>query len=159
MQARLRRARPVDLEALRTLEEACFEPHRRSSPRSLHTSLTSLHQEVWVHWCHFQIVSCLILRLHLRAIRVFSVAVHPDYQGQGLGRSLLRHALRRARQRKARTISLEAASADRCLLQWYADMGFQKGRFLRHYYAHNHSAWRMNLTLSAPHAGQKSTRC
>ncbi len=159
MQLRLRRATLCDLTELMRLEASCFDTQRRSNPETLQRSIQSLHQEVWVHSQGKRIICCLILRLHLYKIRIFSVAVLNSCQGRGYGNALMQHAMLRARQRNAHCITLEADARDRRLLRWYRKQGYVRLYKLPHYYAPNRPAWRMQLNLSKTSNAGKELAC
>ena len=146
--ASLHPAQPADLPALLLLEAACFPPERRESRRGLLRSLRSDHQEIWLCREHDRPVAAMTLRLHPRTLRLYSLAVHPEYQGTGLGAALLQHAFRRATDLAVDRISLEVDAGDDRLRDWYQRHGFQPAQRLPDYYAPGHDALRMRR--SAP---------
>lgn len=52
------------------------------------------------------------------------LAVHPDWQGQGMGRSLVRSVLRRARTKGARAMLLNTQFENEAAINLYKDEGF-----------------------------------
>lgn len=52
------------------------------------------------------------------------LAVHPDWQGQGMGRSLVRSVLRRARAKGARAMLLNTQFENEAAINLYRDEGF-----------------------------------
>ncbi|MGW2404004.1 GNAT family N-acetyltransferase [Streptomyces sp. NPDC001739] len=68
-----------------------------------------------------------------------TVAVHPDHQRQGIGRTLLVHAQAQARAAGAST--LDAWTRDLpATLGWYRAMGFEESSHYLHVYANHYTA-------------------
>jgi ribosomal-protein-alanine N-acetyltransferase len=70
----------------------------------------------------------------LSEAHVTLLAVHPDYQGQGLGRALLHGLLSIARQRGLEQATLEVRVSNHPALALYDKFGFQKAGRRRRYY-------------------------
>jgi len=62
------------------------------------------------------------------------VAVHPKYQGQGLGQALLYALLQKARQRGLERATLEVRASNQPALLLYEKFGFQEAGRRRRYY-------------------------
>lgn len=138
----VRRARPGDLAAVRAVEEAAFQPHRRASPASLRRSLHSPMQSVWVAVREKKVLGILVLWHFPKALRVYDVAVRPDTQGLGIGHALMAKAHALARRSGAERIILEAQDESR-LLRWYESQGYRRVRKREGFYAPGKHAWRM----------------
>lgn len=68
-----------------------------------------------------------------------TVAVHPDHQHRGIGRSLLTHAI--ARIRVLQVATLDAWTRDDVdTLRWYQAMGFTESDHYLHVYANHYTA-------------------
>jgi ribosomal protein S18 acetylase RimI-like enzyme len=143
----LRPAGPEDFDHLRFLEHVCFVPSRRESDRALRHALRSPFQEVWLLRTGGVPAGALMLRLHPRTLRIFSIAVHPDFRGQGLGDRLLARAVKRARERKASRMVLEVDAKNSSLVDWYARHGFTPVRKLPGYYGSRSPGLRMECDL------------
>lgn len=65
---------------------------------------------------------------------VLNLCVHPDAQGLGLGRAMLAHLLRIARDHRADTALLEVRPTNVVARGLYADMGFHEVGTRRGYY-------------------------
>ncbi len=137
----LRRATIDDLPAIVALEEAAFQPWRRSSPGSLRRSVTSAHQSVWVI-DDGGVVADMILWHRAKSMRIYGLAVDPARQGQGLGKRLMDHGIEMARA-KGQTVLLEADVNDARLVSWYEQQGFVKHARRIDFYAEGKDAWRM----------------
>ena len=144
----IRRGRPQDLCSLMEIEAACFEPERRDSRKVIANGLTSPHQEVWIAWHDRQPVASLTLRFHRHCCRIHSIAVLPTQQGGGMGRALMEHAHRRARQRGCRRMHLEADARNRRLISWYRNFNYTIIRDLPDYYAAGWNGVRMEADLT-----------
>ena len=143
-----RRATRGDLARLLELEQLCFEEERRDSPATWRTSLGHERHEVWlIESTDGSVVASMILRPRRRVLALFSLACHPDFRGQGLGRTLLALALRRTRELGLTETVLEVAADQPDLLAWYQRHGFQTRRHLPDYYHPGHHAWRMHRPL------------
>lgn len=140
----LRRGRPADLAALVDLEEAAYDPPRRSSRGILARSLRSPRQQVWVMPGPQpgEVDAALTLWLHPRTVRVYGVAVRPELQGKGVGRLLMAQAEAVAADRGADRIVLECHH-DAALRRWYEALGFRVVGERAHYYGPGRAAWRL----------------
>ena len=78
-----------------------------------------------------------------RSLRIYSVAVRPEYRGEGLGRLLVADAFRLARERGCARITLEADQGNAVLIRWYESQGFTVTRRIPSYYAPGRDAVRM----------------
>jgi glutathione synthase/RimK-type ligase-like ATP-grasp enzyme/ribosomal protein S18 acetylase RimI-like enzyme len=150
----IRRSTPDDIELLESLERTCFPVFQQSSRRTLRHSLNSSFQEVWVAEVRKEkkkiAAGVLVLHLHARTMRVFSIGVFPKYQGKGVGAKLLTHACSLAMARGCEKVSLEARENDARLIEWYGIYGFLPVESIPDYYAPGENATRMVFTLSRP---------
>jgi ribosomal protein S18 acetylase RimI-like enzyme len=89
------------------------------------------------------LVGAAIFWLRSRSLRIYSVAVRPEYRGEGLGRLLVADAFRLARDRGLARIVLEADLGNRALVRWYVSQGFAVTAQLPSYYAPGRDAVRM----------------
>ncbi len=148
----LRRADAADLDELLRLEEVCFEDWRRDSRRMIRESLKNPRHEVWVQPDlkaePGRLAATLVLRWHLNALRVYSLATDPSRQGSGLGRGLMDFARCRAQDCGVRTMRLEADAGRQDLLEWYERLGFTRETLLQDFYAPGRDAWRMIAKLA-----------
>ncbi len=150
MNTAIRTATAADAQGLGELEDTCFDEDRRSSRRSLSRSLTSPHQVVRVidsprsrEGSSALLAGAAVLWVRRRSLRIYSVAVRPEYRGEGLGRRLVADAFRLARERGLARVTLEADAADARLVRWYESQGFAVTDHLPSYYAPGRHAVRM----------------
>jgi ribosomal protein S18 acetylase RimI-like enzyme len=147
----IRAAKPSDLEGMETVERLCFPEHWRSSRKSLSRSLVSPAQSVRVAVARTpggpQVVGAMILHHHRQSIRIFSLAVRPEFRRDGTGRRLVNCAVRLARQSDRRFVTLEADRFNPQLTDWYAEQGFEPVRIAENYYSPGHDAVRMRRAV------------
>lgn len=151
MTALLRPAQPGDLVALSQLEQLCFETDHFSRRQLAHL-LRRAHAVTWVAEDEAQRLvgyATLLLRRNSRTARLYSFCVHPEIQGQGVGRRLLDTLEGEARDRDCEWLTLEVRADNRRALALYRRMGFGLRRWLDDYYADGCAAWQMEKSLVA----------
>ena len=94
---RLRRAEPTDAPALARCVEAAYHhymPRIGQPPGPMLADYAEViaHHQVWVAEAARQIIGGLVLIPEEDALLLDNIAVHPDYQGLGIGRALLERA-------------------------------------------------------------------
>lgn len=145
----VRPAGPDDLPQIVRIEEAAFEPARRSSRRALRRALASEFQQVSVIALAHNgagAVGYLIAWPYPHTWRIYNLATDPAHRHRGLGRALLADVQERARNSGATLLVLEAR-IDPGLIGFYRRQGFCEARRLPDYYASGEDAWRMELAL------------
>jgi glutathione synthase/RimK-type ligase-like ATP-grasp enzyme/ribosomal protein S18 acetylase RimI-like enzyme len=150
----IRRSTQNDLSLLEEIERTCFPEFQQSSRRTLRLSLSSSAQEVWVAEIKMGKkkvpAGIMVLHLHPRTLRVFSIGVLNSFQGKGIGARLITHACNLAMASGYERISLEARSNDTHLIEWYEKAGFVVSELLPDYYMKGEDAKRMIFTVSRP---------
>lgn len=154
----IREALPADLDALETLEALSFQAHRRCSRRSLKTSIASPRQIVYVidapaSHARAEISAAATVFIYKRALRLYSVAVHPDFRSRGYGQLLINKLIEYGNRKGFARIILEADDQNDRLITWYKKLGFSVTRQLPDYYGDGESACRMVLPLRSHPAG------
>lgn len=149
MEVLIRKATLHDLPFIWNLEILCFPEHIRTTVKSIRYSIYSPYQEVLVAEIHkgqeVIPVGSATLYLHPRSIRIFSIAVLPDYQQNKIGTKLLDFIVDFSRKSKAEKIVLEARSADSKLIAFYQKAGFVIRKKLPDYYASGDDGVRMDI--------------
>ena len=144
-----------DLPFLEHLEESCFPPRRRSTRRSLRMSITSPAQVVMIQEAAnsegepVDIGAAILLR-YRSSLRIYSLAVLPEYRGSGAGRELIENIFKFANENSYYRLFLEADSTNEKLVQWYQRCGFEVVETLPDYYGPNEPAVRMRTDLPRP---------
>ena len=155
---RLRAARQADLPALDWIETSCFPADRRSDPRSLRRGLKSPFQSVWAAVSGGVPVGAIVLYCYPKSIRIYSLAVLPDFRKGGAGRKLVQRAVALARRVGRSAVTLEAEQKNRVLVGGYETFGFKTEKMLKNYYSPGHHAVRMRLTLRPARGGDARGR-
>lgn len=152
MTVTIRKSRESDLDFIEEIERSCFPDFQQSSRRMLRLSLSSPTQEVWIAQESLDgkttSLGVLILHLHSRTMRVYSIGVSPLAQKRGVGMKLITHACNQAIARGFERLSLEARANDERLIQWYLNAGFVETDRLKNYYKEGEDALRMHFTVS-----------
>lgn len=152
----IRVAARKDLPALDSIEKTCFPADRRSNSRALRHSLKSPAQRVLTAVSERHPVGAMVLYLYPRSIRIYSLAVLPEFRGGGTGRKMVQQAVALARRTGRTAVTLEAAQSNRTLTRWYESFGFQTKKILQDYYSPRRHAVRMRLDLKTALKGGSS---
>ncbi len=150
----IRKAVLADLDLIEKIEDQCFEDFQRSPRRALRLSITSSFQGVWLASLkkgNKKIpVGMIVYNFYPKTLRIYSVAVLPEFQGQGFGKELLEHAHNTAINANYEKISLEALASNKKLISFYNKAGFVETDKLPDYYVKGKDAVRMVLVISDP---------
>lgn len=92
---------------------------------------------VWVVNYHRKILGYIDFWLVLKEMELVSIAVHPDYRSQGVGRVMIEGMLRFARQHKVRLVFLDVRESNIAAQKFYSKFGFKKMGVRRRYYSDN----------------------
>lgn len=146
---RLRVAQPGDLDGILALEQAAFPPEDcfpRRSWRGLLVTPSALCMVVDEH----RVIGSIawLLRSTSTLARMYSLAVHPDARGRGLGRRLVAESLRKL-PRRVDTLGLEVRSDNGAAVGLYCALGFLETARLPDYYGPGRSGLRMRASLTA----------
>jgi [ribosomal protein S18]-alanine N-acetyltransferase len=100
----------------------------------------------WVAELGGKVVGMIVVWLIVDEAHVATVATHPDYRRQGIGRRLLAHALRHIMQDGARSSFLEVRESNLAAQEMYRKFGYEvTGRRRRYYRDNDEDAILMNL--------------
>lgn len=95
-----------------------------------------------------QVVAMAVVWLIVDEAHIATIAVHPDWRGQGLGNLLLQHILLEMKAVGKQTVLLEVRSGNQVAQDMYRKFGFEVVGRRPHYYQDNHEdALLMNLKL------------
>lgn len=151
MNITFREAEISDLGFLSTVEKLSFNPHRQNNSKSLRLSTISTFQEVWIaEYKEKGIkipVADAILYPHKRTLRIYSIAVMPEFRGKGIGHLFIEKIKEIARSKGCLSISLEADYENKNLVKWYSDHGFSVKEHLNDYYGPGENAVRMYIPI------------
>ncbi len=100
----------------------------------------------WVVEADGHISAMLVAWFIVDEIHIATIATHPDYRQQGVGRKLLLHTLQAAKEEGALTSFLEVRESNEAALKMYYDFGFiETGRRVGYYKDNNEDAILMTL--------------
>ncbi len=122
-QLRLRSMTAADLEAVSAIEARAYP-----FPWSLGIFRDCLRvgYRCWLYEHGERIVGYTIMSLAVGEAHILNLCIDPDYQGQGLGRRLLRRLLNLAREGGADTVFLEVRPSNPGALALYLSEGFNE---------------------------------
>ncbi|MDR3011695.1 MAG: ribosomal protein S18-alanine N-acetyltransferase [Chitinispirillales bacterium] len=86
----------------------------------------------------------------LEEIQINNIAIHPDYQGRGLGPMLINHALAKAAAEGASHAYLEVRESNIPAIKAYEKCGFTSYGVRKRYYRDGENAVLMSATLFTP---------
>jgi [ribosomal protein S18]-alanine N-acetyltransferase len=145
MNLRIRKMTVDDVPAVVDLDQKSF-----SLPwpeRSFRFELTdNPASRCWVAELDGKVVGMIVVWLIVDEAHVATVATHPEYRRQGIGKRLLAHALRHMIQDGARSSFLEVREGNLAAQEMYRKFGYEATGRRRHYYRDNdEDAILMNL--------------
>jgi len=148
MPARIRRAKPSDLDALVALEEASFD-HDRVSRTQFRRHLASPSAAVLVAEERGQVLggALLFFRRGAKAARLYSIAIAQTARGQRLGTALLNAAEREARRRGCAAMKLEVRTDNTPAIALYEKRGYRCVTRMPGFYENGMDAWRYEKPL------------
>jgi ribosomal-protein-alanine N-acetyltransferase len=100
----------------------------------------------WVAEVDGRVVGMVVAWLLVDEIHIATIATHPDFRRQGIGRKLLSHTLRRAIEDGAQSSFLEVRASNLVAQEMYRQFGYEPtGRRKRYYRDNDEDAILMNL--------------
>jgi ribosomal-protein-alanine acetyltransferase len=124
-----------DLKTLVELENECFTMDRLSLSSFRHFLRTEtsdlfvvISQKILVGYY------LLLFRQGTALARLYSIAISPQMRGQGLGRSLMNHAIEQTRLRNKSYLRLEVRPDNNTAIALYQSLGFKKFSTKPHFY-------------------------
>ena len=153
----IRPMQPQDMQQVVAVDQASF---------SLPWPATAYHYELYDHPLSFllvaeaqapdsssapSIVGVVVVWLILGEAHIATIAVHPDYRGQGIARKLIAAALKDAIQKESYEATLEVRAQNFIAQKLYLRFGFQiVGRRPRYYRDNNEDALIMTVYKLGP---------
>lgn len=132
----LRDARAGDLEALLSLENACYPPNQAYSREEYRYALTRA-KAVNLALVEGGGLVGFIGAFHHRSHRlghIYTVNVHPKERGRGLGRALMAECEERLRALGMRACVLEVNVENADAMRLYEKCGYERKELLKDYY-------------------------
>jgi ribosomal-protein-alanine acetyltransferase len=144
----VRPARASDIDALLEVEKVCFETDRLSR-RSFNYFLSRARAELFVAETQGIVLGYGLVLFHrgTALARLYSLAVLPEAQGQGIAHLLLEHSEETARAHDTVAIRLEVRADNDRAIALYTRQGYKPFQTLHHYYEDDGDAWRMQKPI------------
>jgi [ribosomal protein S18]-alanine N-acetyltransferase len=133
MAVAIQRMTEADLESVGRIEEICFSSPW--SPQTFRLALGEPSVSCLVARFEDEVVGYAIVRLHGRQLLVANLAVTPDFQGRGLGRTLLRAVLGLGIRGGASWAVLDVRESNERAIRLYSASGFHAIGKRRGYYS------------------------
>lgn len=100
----------------------------------------------WVADLDGRVIAMLVAWFIVDEIHIATIATHPDFRRQGIGRNLLLHVLRSAKEEGALTSFLEVRESNLAAIEMYRQFGFvESGKRAGYYKDNNEDAILMSL--------------
>ena len=130
MTTAIRRASAGDVAAAAAITRAAYSTYverigREPAPMAADFGALIEAGDVWVATDRDQVVGVLVLQLQDAALLLESVAVDPAHQGRGIGRSLIDHAERVAREQGLGAVDLYTNALMTENLRLYPSLGYE----------------------------------
>lgn len=147
MSVDIRRMIEADVPAVHQIDHASF-----SLPwpeRSFRFELTSNPTaRCWVAESDGQVAAMMIVWMIMDEAHIATIATHPEFRRQGIGRMLLVRGLKEAAQEGAVRAFLEVRAGNEAAQAMYRSLGFtEDGRRLRYYRDNGEDAILMSASL------------
>lgn len=151
MEIKIVKAIITDLPFLKELEKTCFQSFQQLSDNSIKNSLSCSSKEVFIakikdknKWTSS---GALVLYKYKNTLRLFSVAVLPQYRTLRVGKRLIDYSFEKGKEENYEFLSLEVLSSNTSLIEWYEQFGFKTVEELEDYYAPGIHGFRMKCKL------------
>jgi ribosomal-protein-alanine N-acetyltransferase len=93
-----------------------------------------------------RVIGMSVVWIIIDEAHIATIAIHPDFRGNGYGKRLLKETLQQSIQRGAHMATLEVREGNKVALQMYQEFGFNMvGRRLRYYHDNNEDAIMMTI--------------
>ncbi len=130
-QLSIRQASLDDVEAISTLANDAYCRYipligRKPQPMTADYTKIVAENPIWLLAVENQLVGVLVLIYEPQNVLIYSVAVNPEYQGQGLGRHLLAWAEQQAVQNGYKTIRVYTNERFEDNIRLYKYLGYQE---------------------------------
>ena len=136
----------ADLPAVAELDQLSFS--QPWPPAAFEVELTNINSRCWVTEVDARVVAAIVLWRVLDEAHIATIAVHPGFRRQGIGRALLRASMDAAYAEGARIYHLEVRAGNLAAQEMYADFGYEVvGRRPKYYQDNGEDALLLTLIL------------
>ncbi len=127
----IRKASLDDVEAITALTDAAYTKYipligRKPQPMTVDYAKMVVENSIWLLIVEDQLAGALVLVYEPENILIYSVAINPEYQKQGLGRHLLDWAEQQAVQDGYKSIRLYTNERFEANIVMYKHLGYQE---------------------------------
>lgn len=121
----VRKAQQADIPAILEIEWECFREDSFSKEQFAYL-ISRSKGTFYVMMEADRVIAYVSLLFHggTRYLRIYSIAVHPDYRGRGLGQILMDQTIQTAGECKATKITLEVKVTNTSAIGLYMKNGF-----------------------------------
>ena len=140
-------ARINQLEDILSIERISFtRPWTRNQiTKDLQNSFNS---ENWVYKLNGNVIGYIFVSKIEDQFHLNNIAVHPDFLGQKIGSSLIKHIIMRAKNRKVNIILLEVSINNIIARKCYKSLGFIQVGIRKNYYSKGDDAILYDLGIA-----------
>jgi ribosomal-protein-alanine N-acetyltransferase len=131
----IRRMTPADLPAVAELDQLSFS--QPWPPQSFATELDNKNARCWVAEVDGRVAGALVIWCVLDEAHIATIATHPDFRRQGIGRNLLKAGMDAAYTEGARIYHLEVRAGNATAIKIYEDFGYEVVGRRPKYYKNN----------------------
>ncbi len=146
MELNIRKSQHGDFRFLEKLENDSFPNFQQSSRKSIQRSLNSKFQEVLIIETKENKripIGALVLFKYKLALRIYSIAVLPEYRNKGIGTFSLNYLKNLAVEKQYKKILIEVHVKNNSLIEWYKINGFKGTHVIKDYYTAGEDALKM----------------
>jgi ribosomal-protein-alanine N-acetyltransferase len=156
----IRQMNAADLAAVSQIDELSFS--QPWPPAAFEIELANSNARCWVavseepqgtggNGC---VIGAMVIWRVLDEAHIATIAVHPDFRRQGIGKQLLQTGMQAAHAEGARIFHLEVRAGNLAAQKMYSDFGYEiVGRRPRYYKNNGEDALLMTLNLTQPSPG------
>ncbi|MCY1719900.1 GNAT family N-acetyltransferase [Prolixibacteraceae bacterium Z1-6] len=159
MNLNIRKSQTCDIDFLEKLEINSFSPIQQNSKINIRRSLKSNFQEVLIvdsDGVSSTSLGALVLFKYKSALRIYSIAILPEYQNIGIGSYLVDYVKNMANENEYKNILIEVDAKNNKLINWYKTNGFKQLSVLKDYYGIGEDALKMEYKCKAIDARKKT---
>lgn len=158
MKISIRKSQIEDIDFLVRLENKSFPPFQRTTKQHLKQALQSDFQEILIAESKNKIpIGALILFKYSKAVRIYSIAILPEYQHKGYGNFLLQYVFGLANQHQYDKILIEVSIKNTKLIDWYKARGFNRTEIKKDFYSKGEDALKMEYLTNYSFLNKKTS--
>lgn len=146
---RLRKLDIDDVDDMHRLDKICFDPEQAFSEGFFLLLFVFQKSFGWALDFNGNFVAFILVTKKRKKANIATIDVHPDYQGRGLGKSLMKLAEDRLRTQGITTCTLQVDVKNEGAIALYTKLGFEIECTMHGYYAEQRDAYMMRKKLNS----------